>query len=128
MARIPTKKRKSKDSDADAIKVGDEDLAIRVGSSSNVFADLGLPNPEERLAKARLAGEINAIIERNGWDQATAAARLGIHQPTVSNLKRGRLKSITYDRLMDWLLTLGMSVTISVAKKQNPHIAVAIAR
>jgi len=31
-------------------------------SSGNVFADLGLPNPEERLAKAELARQINNII------------------------------------------------------------------
>jgi hypothetical protein len=40
-----------------------DDTAFEVGSG-NVFADLDLENPDERLAKSRLAAEINAIIEQ----------------------------------------------------------------
>ena len=31
-------------------------------SSENIFEDLGLPHPEEDLAKAKLAHKINAIL------------------------------------------------------------------
>ena len=97
--------------------------------SGNVFADLELENADERLAKARLAGEINAIIEKNGWKQEQAAAKLKTHQPTISALRQGRLTSITYDRLVSWLVMLDRIVEIRVrpAKKAEPHVEVAIA-
>ena len=103
-------------------------IGFEIGSG-NVFADLGLSNPDERLAKARLAAEINAIIERNGWTQHQAAAELKTHQPTISALRKGRLRSLTYDRLMGWLVLLGRIVEIRVkpAKALQPHVEVAIA-
>lgn len=103
-------------------------IEFEVGSG-NVFADLGMANPGERLAKARLAAEINAIIERNGWTQVEAAAELKTHQPTISALRKGRLKSLTYDRLVEWLVLLGRIVEIRVrpAKAGEPHVEVAIA-
>jgi predicted XRE-type DNA-binding protein len=56
-------------------------------SSGNVFADLGLPNPEERLAKSRLASMIYDIIEERELTQVEAAKILGISQPKVSALR-----------------------------------------
>ncbi len=35
-------------------------------SSGNVFADLNLPNPEERLVKATIALSIGELIEKRG--------------------------------------------------------------
>lgn len=101
-------------------------MEFEVGSG-NVFADLGFEDSAERLAKARLAGKINEIIEDNGWDQATAAKKLETHQPVISDLRRGRLRSVTYDRLVAWLVTLGWSVDIKLAKSKRPRVAVAIA-
>lgn len=95
--------------------------------SGNVFADLGFPDAEERFAKLKLAMQINEIIDENGWDQATAAKTLGTQQPEISKLKRGRLRSITYDRLMGWLVVLGYSVRIEVERSKKPHVEVAIA-
>jgi predicted XRE-type DNA-binding protein len=69
-------------------------------SSGNVFADLGLRNAEELLAKAELAQKITAIIERRRLTQAQAAEVLGVDQPKVSALKRGRLSSFSIERLM----------------------------
>ena len=57
--------------------------------SGNVFADLGLPQPEERLAKAALALELARLIRAGGLTQKAAAERLGIDQPKVSHLSRG---------------------------------------
>ena len=105
-------------------RVGDTDFEV---GSGNVFADLGLDNPDERLAKARLAAEINAIIEDNGWTQAEAAEELQTHQPVISALRRGRLKSLTYDRLVNWLVMLGRTVEIRVKPSKNAHVEVAIA-
>ncbi len=89
-------------------------MAFEVGSG-NIFRDLGLPDPELRLAKSILARQINAIIRSKGWTQKKAAEALGTSQPTISLLKKGMLKSITYDRLISWLVTLKQNVTITVS-------------
>ena len=55
---------------------------IRVEKSSgNVFADLGLPHPEQDLLKARLTLEIYRLIKARGLKQAEAGKILGIKQP-----------------------------------------------
>jgi predicted XRE-type DNA-binding protein len=105
-------------------KFGDTEFEV---GSGNVFADLGLDNPDERLAKAKLAAEINAIIEENGWTQAQAAEELETHQPVISALRHGRLKSLTYDRLVNWLVLLGRTVEIRVRPAKSAHVEVAIA-
>jgi predicted XRE-type DNA-binding protein len=56
----------------------------------NVFADLGLPNPEQELLKAQLSLQIYRIIEQRGLTQAQAAVVLGIKQPNVSALMCNR--------------------------------------
>jgi len=83
-------------------------------SSGNVFADMGLANPEERLLKARLASLIFDIMESREWTQSTAANVLGITQPDVSNITNGRLKNFSVERLMCFLSKLNQRVTISV--------------
>jgi len=78
-----------------------------IKSGGNVFADLGLPNAEERLAKAELARQIDQIIKRKRLTQERAARILGISQPKVSALLRGRLAGFSMDRLLKLLITLG---------------------
>jgi predicted XRE-type DNA-binding protein len=91
-------------------------------TSGNVFADLGLPNPEERLAKSTMAIQIAELIEARGLTQTQAAARLGIDQPKISNLLRGRLRGFSTDRLMAFLNALDCDVIITIrpAKKNHP--------
>jgi predicted XRE-type DNA-binding protein len=85
-----------------------------VVSSGNVFADLGLPNPEELLAKAELANKISVLIQERKLTQAKAAKLLGIDQPKISMLLRGHLTGFSIERLMRFLLLLGQDVRISV--------------
>jgi predicted XRE-type DNA-binding protein len=49
-------------------------------SSGNVFSDLGLPDPEERLLKAKLATEISGLIEQTGWTQSQAHKHVGLDE------------------------------------------------
>jgi predicted XRE-type DNA-binding protein len=86
-------------------------------SSGNVFADLGLPNPEDRLAKAELARRISVIISEQRLTQLEAAAVLGIDQPKVSALVRGRLGGFSLERLLRFLNVLGRDVEIVVKPK-----------
>ena len=86
-------------------------------SSGNVFADMGLPNAEELLAKADLAIQISRIIEEHELTQAQAAEVLGIDQPKVSALVRGRLDGFSIERLTRFLNALGQDVEIVVRPK-----------
>ncbi|MEH1958366.1 MAG: helix-turn-helix transcriptional regulator [Nostoc sp.] len=86
-------------------------------SSGNVFADLGLPNPEERLVKAELARKISEIIAARKLTQVQAGEILGIDQPKVSSLIRGRLSGFSIDRLISYLNSLGNDVEITIKPK-----------
>ena len=88
--------------------------------SGNVFADVGLPNPEEHLLKANLARLINKAVEEHGWTQQHAAKVLGITQPKVSDLGRGRLKNFSVERLLGFLARLDHRVAITVSSPNLP--------
>ncbi len=91
-----------------------------VVSSGNVFRDLGLPNPEEELTKSSLLLEIHRTIKGRGLKQTDAARILGIPQPQVSNLLRGRTTGFSVQRLSLLLGKLGKSVTIVVSDEPPP--------
>jgi predicted XRE-type DNA-binding protein len=83
-------------------------------SSGNVFADLDVPDSGEALAKAQLTQRICAIFSELKLTQARAASLLGIDQPKVSALIRGRLDGFSTDRLFRFLNALGHDVEIMV--------------
>ena len=68
-------------------------------SSGNVFQDLGLPLPDERLAKAKLAYKINRLIADQRITQKDAANFLGISRSKTTALRNGRLQNFTIDHL-----------------------------
>lgn len=86
-------------------------------SSGNVFADLGVADPEKALAKAELARQISKIISKRHMSQKEAAAVLGIDQPKVSALVRGRLSGFSTERLLRFLNDLGRDVEIVIKAK-----------
>jgi len=92
--------------------------AIHAGSG-NVFADLGLPDADERLAKAELARQLRALITAAGMNQKQAAARLGVDQPKVSALMRGLLKDFSTDRLMRFITTMDHDVVIAIREPED---------
>ncbi len=87
-------------------------------SSGNVFADLGFANPEEELAKAKLVVALSQVIAQTGLTQTKVAEILGVDQPTISKLLRGRTSGFTADRLIRLLTLLGQDVDISVTPKR----------
>jgi len=91
-------------------------IAVSVGSG-NVFKDLGLKNAEELLAKAKLAARIVLILEERNLTQAQAASVLGIDQPKVSQVYRGRLDDFSIERLMRFLTALHRDVRIVIDEK-----------
>jgi predicted XRE-type DNA-binding protein len=98
----------------------DDARVTRAGD--NVFETLGLPEPEADLMKARLVTIIAQTIERQGLTQTAAAARLGLAQPDLSRLLRGRFGGFSLERLLHLVVRLGSDVDIRVrpAASQPP--------
>ena len=95
-------------------------------SSGNVFRDLGFPNPERELLKARLTLQIYRLIKERGLTQTEAGEILSIQQPHVSNLMRGHSGSFSAERLMDFLTALGQDVEITVRPTRKDHGALSV--
>ena len=85
-------------------------MADYTPNSGNVFKDLELPSPNERLAKAKLAYKINRLIADQGMIQKRAADFLGISRSKMTALRNGRLKNFTINHL------------VSLLGKLDPHI------
>ena len=88
-------------------------------SSGNVFADLNVPDAEERQTKVQLAVAINRELAAREWSQAAAAEVLGINQPKVSALQKYRLEGFSVERLMLFLTALGNDVAISIKRRSR---------
>jgi predicted XRE-type DNA-binding protein len=82
--------------------------------SGNVFADLGLRNPEQKLVKAGLVLQVHNVIEARGLTQVEVASITGVAQPKISELLRGRSQGFSTDRLLRMLNRLGQDVEIIV--------------
>jgi predicted XRE-type DNA-binding protein len=95
-------------------------------SSGNVFADLGIPHPEQELLKAKLTLQIYLLIKDRGLTQVEAGKILGIKQPHVSALMRNRSGAFSVERLMDFLTALGQDVEISVRPALKNHGQVSV--
>jgi predicted XRE-type DNA-binding protein len=91
-------------------------VAVHEGSG-NVFADVGLENPDEYLAKAELARQIINALSAKRLTQIQAAKVLGVGQPKISALGNGQLDGFSTDRLIRYLNALGRDVRILVTPK-----------
>lgn len=90
----------------------------KVGKGSgNVFADLGLPQTQDLQVKAELTRQLHNRIKALGLTQVEAARRLGLKQPDVSNLMRGRFTGFSADRLIALLNAAEVDVDIVL----RPH-------
>ncbi len=87
-----------------------------VPSSGNVFADLELPEAEEKQTKVRLAVAINQIIKTMELSQTAAAECLHLNQPKISALANYRLNGFSVERLIHFLNALGRDVEIVISK------------
>ena len=105
---------------------GEEPIEV-IRGSGNVFADLGLPDPEERQTKLSLAMEINAIVKARRLKQAEAGTLLGLPQPKVSQLVNYRLDGFSVERLMGFLTRLDRDVEIVIRPRRDDgagHVSV----
>jgi predicted XRE-type DNA-binding protein len=95
----------------------DETTVTTVGPDDNIFAVLGRPNADELLAKAELARAIERVLRARRLTQAQAARILGVSQPDVSDLYRGRISGYSQERLCRFLKALDQDVQIVVQPK-----------
>ena len=95
-------------------------------STGNVFADIGLPEPQQELLKAKLTLQIYRLIKQQGITQTEAGKILGIKQPHVSALMRNRSGIFSVERLMDFLTALGQDVQITVRSTRKAHGEVSV--
>ena len=90
-----------------------------INSCGNVYEDLGLTEPTDRLAKAELARKIAEIINKRHLSQTEAALLLGVDQPKISNIMNGHLSGFSLERLIQFLNSLGRDVQIIVKQKSR---------
>jgi predicted XRE-type DNA-binding protein len=95
-------------------------------SSGNVFADIGLANPEREELKAHLTLQIYRIVKSRDFTQVEAGAILGIKLPHVSALMRNGSGNFSVERLMNFLIALGQDVEITVRPTRKEHGQVSI--
>ena len=93
-----------------------KDIKVYEDGSENVFADIGVRDPEDSLVRAKLAKQIVEIIEKKGLRQSEIADILGVDQSKVSKLVRGRISGFTSDRLLRFLNRLGCDVKIEIRR------------
>jgi predicted XRE-type DNA-binding protein len=100
--------------------------------SGNVFADLGFPNSEQELVKAKLTVQIYQLLKERNLTQGEAAKLLGTTQAQISTLMRCRPVSISVGRLMEFLTILGQDVELTVkpavllGKEHQGHMSVRV--
>ena len=84
--------------------------------SGNVFADLGFARDEAQnlMLRSELMTRIERFVSTSGLTQQEAAKRLGISQPRLNDLLRGKIDKFSIDALVNMLAAVGMRVTISV--------------
>ena len=95
-----------------------DDLKV-TPSTGSVFEDLGFSDAETMELKAELSRKISSIIQHRHLSQAQAASLLGIDQPKISALMRGKLSGFSVERLFRFLTILGRDVRILIKPKSR---------
>jgi predicted XRE-type DNA-binding protein len=94
-------------------------MAIQITKGSdNVFRDLGFSAVEadHLRVRAELMRALERVIRRRRLTQARAAKLLGVSQPRVSDLVRGRFHRFSIDALVDMLARAGVKVHITTER------------
>ena len=90
-------------------------------SSGNVFSDLGFPSEEAEYLKIRssLMIHLRKTIEAKGMKQAEAAKLLGVTQPRISDLYKGKIHLFSIDTLVDMLARVGVHIKLVVGSSKR---------
>lgn len=88
-------------------------------SVKSAYQELGFWDADEMLLKAQLAVKIAETLGKRGWSQQRAAKVLGMTQPKLSQMLRGKFRGISEVKMMDCLMRLGHGITIVVGPKRK---------
>ena len=99
------------------MKIAD-DTKVHVGSG-NVFADLELPDAEDQLIKSNIVIELRRLIKARKLNQTAAAKMIGIGQPDLSHILRGRFRGYSVERLMRMLTAFDQDIDIVVRPRKK---------
>ncbi len=92
-------------------------------ADGNIYADLGVSNPVEMDAKASLVMAIKDEIVASSLTQQKAADIIGMTQPELSNVLRGRFRGVSQERLLTALRALGHPIQIIIGARTEPSAA-----
>ena len=94
-------------------------------SSGNVFRDVGFGRDEAQhlLVRSELMLKIETLLKERGLTQAAAARLMGVTQPRVSDLLRGKIGLFSTDSLIDMLAKLGVTVRVAFASSKSRRVA-----
>ena len=94
-------------------------------SSGNVFKDLGFAPEEAQNLKVRadLMIELSKVIDSRGLTQAQAAELLGVTQPRISDLTRGKIDRFSIDSLVEMLGHAGVRVAFTTMRRRSRRMA-----
>ncbi len=95
-------------------------------ASENIFADLGRPDAQEHYVKAQLMFHIQQIMKARKLTQTAAAKLMGIKQPDVSNMLRGRFRGYSIERILGFLQALDQDIEIVIKPKSSKSKAARI--
>ncbi len=90
--------------------------------SDNIFEDLGVSQPEEKLLKTKLVFAINSIIGHRHLTQVEAAEILGLTQNKISDLHRGKLKGFSVEKLFVILNRLNRDIDIRIKRAPKSRV------
>ena len=86
-------------------------------AGTSVLDDLGLD--PGFIVKSKLAIRIGKTVEELGLNQRDAALRMGISQPKLSQLTRGKFEGLSQSKLEECLVALGHDITISISSRHE---------
>lgn len=69
---------------------------------------------ENMKIRAALMRAVKERIKAKGWSQTEAAKRLGVTQPRVSDLMRGKIDLFSIDALVNMVASAGLHVSVDV--------------
>ena len=85
-------------------------------AAADIYSELGRVDAAEMRVKATLAAAIGDIIKNCRLTQVEAAAILGIPQPKLSGMLRGRFRGISETKMIECMNRLGRDIEIVVRK------------
>lgn len=98
-----------------------QEIEYEIGSG-NIFADLGVKNPEEALLKSRVVGEIQRIVESRNLTSSEAAKIVGLTPSKLNDVLRGRLSGYSMERLLRMVNALGHDVEVKISKRRRANV------